>query len=306
MRMKEVCERTGLTDRAVRLYIDSGLIDPKRESSYTGRNAIYFEEADVETLQTVAVLRKAGFSIADIKKMLLFPEEIPAVTRTHRAALEEEIARKQDVLKSLSSFTDSTFESCSALAAAISQSSPELSIPKEDIYMSFEEIKKTIRQRLPSVFAFGALLIGMVVFLVLGFKTAFLDLHIVSGGGFRTNYAQMFSGIESVLAFVPAVLAALAAGFTIPRLAGGRRKWLMISLVFCILSAAAMLLLPDDVSNRMYLHEFLAYRYSFMHNVFYQTSSGMDLFITSLKFIPHLAGAILIFVGLSREKELFE
>ncbi len=304
MRMKEVCERTGLTDRAVRLYIDSGLVAPKRESSYTGRSAIYFEEADIEALQTVAVLRKAGFSIADIKKMQVSPEEIPAVIRAHRATLEEEIAQKQAVLQSLCSFSDSSFISCSALAAAIGRSSPVLSVPKEDIYMNFDEIKKIIRRRLPSVFAFGALLIGMLVFLILGFKTAFLDLFIESGGGFRTHYAPMVSPLQSVLAFVPAILAALAAGFTVPRLAGGRRRWLIVSLVFCFLSAISMLLLPEDLSSRMYLHEFLTYRYSFMHSILYETSESMDLFIASLKFIPHLAGAVLIIVGLFREKEL--
>ncbi len=77
MRMKEVCEKTRLTDRAVRLYIDSGLVDPKRESSYTGRSAIYFEEADIEKLRVVAVLRKAGFSIADIKKCRYLPKRSP-------------------------------------------------------------------------------------------------------------------------------------------------------------------------------------------------------------------------------------
>ncbi len=304
--MKEVCERTGLTDRAVRLYIDSGLVDPKRESSYTGRSAIYFEEADIETLQMVAVLRKAGFSIADIKKMLMFPKEIPAVIRTHRAAIEEEIAQKQAVLKNLSSFSDSSFESCYALAAAISKSSPGISIPKEDIYMNFDEIKKMIRGRLPSIFAFGALLIGMLTFITLGIKTAFLNFTIANGGGYDTNYALIFSGFKSALALTPAVLAVFAAGFMIPRLAGGKRKWLIISLSFCVLSAVTMLLLPDDVSSRMYLHEFLAYRYSFMNSIFHVAHKGIDFFIASLKFIPHLVATILIAVALTRENDFFE
>ena len=32
MRMKDVLKRTGLTDRAVRLYIDAGLLSPRQES----------------------------------------------------------------------------------------------------------------------------------------------------------------------------------------------------------------------------------------------------------------------------------
>lgn len=305
MRMKEVCEKTGLTDRAVRLYIDSGLLNPRRENNYTGRTSIHFDEADIDTLQMVSVLRKACFSIADIKKMLEKPEEIPAVIRNHCSVLEEDIFQKQAVLKSLSSFSDSSFESCFALAKAIGKSSPELSEPKEDIYMYFEEFKKMIRRRLTSILAFGALIIGALVLLVLGIKTAFLDINILQGGGFKTNYALLFDGFKSALALTPSVFAALASIFVIPRLVGGKRKWLFLSLGFCVLSVAALLLLPEDVSKQMFFHEFLAYRYSFMHEIFYATNSIMDCFIASLKFIPNLIGAILIVIGLFREKELY-
>lgn len=303
--MKEVCERTGLTDRAVRLYIDCGLVNPKFENSYTGRKAIYFDEADVEILQTVAVLRKACFSIADIKKMLELPEEIPAVIRTHCSALEEEIAQKHAILKSLSSYPDSSFKSCSALADAINKASPELSEPKEDIYMYFEEFKKLFRRRLPSTLAFGALIIGTIVFLVLAIKTAFLDVSIIPGGSFKTNYAVMFDGFSTVLALIPTVLATLSASFMVPRLVGGKRKWLFLSLIFCILSMAALLLLPKDVSSQMFFHEFLAYRFSFMHDILYKTNQSMDIFIAALKFIPHVIGAVSICVGLIREKEFY-
>ena len=37
MKMKEVLERTGLTDRAVRLYIANGLIAPVCNRGYTGQ-----------------------------------------------------------------------------------------------------------------------------------------------------------------------------------------------------------------------------------------------------------------------------
>ena len=304
MRMKEVCERTGLTDRAVRLYIDSGLVDPKRESSYTGRSAIYFNEADIEKLQTVAVLRKAGFSIADIKIMLLHTEQIPAVISSHKATLEEEISQKRSVLKTLSNLSDPSLESCSALAAAIGRSSPELSTPKEDLYMSFEEIRKNLRNRLPSTFAFAALLVGMICFLVLGIKTAFTEVLALKGGGYMSVYEVIFDGSRSVLILLPAFISALSCVSVIPRLAGGGRKWIVISLILCALSAAAMLLLPTDVRERMFLHEYITYRYSFMHAIIPGRSVAMDIFIASLKYIPHFVGGILISVGLLKENRI--
>ena len=36
MKIKEVCEKTGLTDRAVRFYIENELIHPDYTENYTG------------------------------------------------------------------------------------------------------------------------------------------------------------------------------------------------------------------------------------------------------------------------------
>ena len=69
MKVKDVLERTGLTDRAVRLYIANGLVAPECSRSYTGRNNYEFSEADVEVLKRIALLRKADFSIEQIKAL---------------------------------------------------------------------------------------------------------------------------------------------------------------------------------------------------------------------------------------------
>ncbi len=67
MKMKEVLLQTGLTDRAVRLYIENGLLTPNNEKSYSGRNSYDFTEEDVAVLQQIALLRKAEFSPEQIK-----------------------------------------------------------------------------------------------------------------------------------------------------------------------------------------------------------------------------------------------
>ena len=69
MKMKEVLERTGLTDRAVRLYIANELVAPECSRGYTGRNSFDFSEEDVEALQKIALLRKADFSLEQIKSL---------------------------------------------------------------------------------------------------------------------------------------------------------------------------------------------------------------------------------------------
>ncbi len=91
VRMKEVCERTGLTDRAVRLYIDNGLLSPVEESSYTGRKSIHFSEADVEILDAIATLRKADFSIDDIRDMQLHQDRTHTILDMHKQKLTGDI-----------------------------------------------------------------------------------------------------------------------------------------------------------------------------------------------------------------------
>lgn len=47
LRIKEVCKKTGLTDKAVRLYINNELIYPDFQEGYNGRKNYNFSEDDV-------------------------------------------------------------------------------------------------------------------------------------------------------------------------------------------------------------------------------------------------------------------
>ena len=53
MKIKEVCEKTSLTERAVRLYIENGLIAPSVSESYSGRRNVDFSPEDVEKLKPI-------------------------------------------------------------------------------------------------------------------------------------------------------------------------------------------------------------------------------------------------------------
>ena len=59
MKIKDVMELTDLTDRAIRLYIQSGLISPQNQRSYAGRNQYDFSQEDVAALKKISLLRKA-------------------------------------------------------------------------------------------------------------------------------------------------------------------------------------------------------------------------------------------------------
>lgn len=136
MKMKEVIEKTGLTDRAVRLYIDEGLAVPNIEESYSGRKSIDFSESDVERLKNIALLRKAGFSIADIKSMVDDNSTTKDIIEKFIEQTENNIAHETEIvekLKGISFDEDVTLETiCNSLSATVEKKQ----VPKEDLHNS--------------------------------------------------------------------------------------------------------------------------------------------------------------------------
>lgn len=101
MKIKEVCEKTDLTERAVRLYIENGLVAPSVNESYSGRRNIDFSADDVSRLKSISVLRKAGFSISQIKLMQTEPEKSKEVLREFIDMTNERIETDKEIVASL-------------------------------------------------------------------------------------------------------------------------------------------------------------------------------------------------------------
>lgn len=101
MKIKEVCEKTDLTERAVRLYIENGLVAPSINESYYGRRNVEFSAEDVERLKSISVLRKAGFSIAQIKLMLTEPEKSKEVLQEFLDKTNERIETDKEIVACL-------------------------------------------------------------------------------------------------------------------------------------------------------------------------------------------------------------
>ena len=84
----EVVRRTGLTSRALRFYEGRGLVRPFRSSS--GRRV--FSASDLERLQRIVALKQAGFTLAEIGRVLGNggAPDIGAILRRQIAAVEAE------------------------------------------------------------------------------------------------------------------------------------------------------------------------------------------------------------------------
>ena len=93
MKIKEICEKTSLTDRTVRYYIEEGLITPFYSENYIGRKSFDFSEEDLIALKRIATLRSFGFSVEEIKLLSKDREHsreiIEAVRERAKQSLDE-------------------------------------------------------------------------------------------------------------------------------------------------------------------------------------------------------------------------
>lgn len=104
MKIGEVAKRTGLTEKAIRVYVDNGLVMPTIEQT-THRNSYDFTEENIKELERISIFRKAGFSIFEISVIQREPYRLPELVRSKQdsLAIEAEFReRVQEAFKRLS------------------------------------------------------------------------------------------------------------------------------------------------------------------------------------------------------------
>ncbi len=103
MKIKEVCQRTGLTKKAIRYYEDEGLFFPER-TTINFREYRDYTETDLEALEQITALRSLSLSIEEIRTMREDPEAAPEIFRKRQEQLQasaEETARQLRFYQSL-------------------------------------------------------------------------------------------------------------------------------------------------------------------------------------------------------------
>ena len=102
VKIKAVCDLTGLTARTVRVYIDEQLIAPKFTENYLGRRSFEFSQSDIAALQNIATLRKYGFSIDEIRNILLDSQTSIAIIENVKQRTQIQADEYHERLKALS------------------------------------------------------------------------------------------------------------------------------------------------------------------------------------------------------------
>ncbi len=95
MKMKEICARSGLTERAVRLYCDRGLVHPEKHWE-RGREYLEFSDHNLRELAVVSRLRHADFTLDEISLMLASPEQCGDVLAGWRGRITEQNQRLEN------------------------------------------------------------------------------------------------------------------------------------------------------------------------------------------------------------------
>ena len=98
MKMRGVCERTGMPKRTVHFYIQEGLLCPKMNHD----NGYYdFTEEDCRRLLMIRDLRNADFSIAQIRALLDAPSTSVYYLNQKLKQLQTDIEHSQQVIAAL-------------------------------------------------------------------------------------------------------------------------------------------------------------------------------------------------------------
>lgn len=133
MKIKEAARLTGLTEKAIRLYEEKGLIVPDTRL-VAGRVFREYPAETVDELRRIAILRRCGFSLQQIARIQCGQEqELEQVLAEYRTALLEELEQKQALAQALSHTVPRTEAELTALLEA---PSAHLPVPQQDLRFS--------------------------------------------------------------------------------------------------------------------------------------------------------------------------
>lgn len=142
MKIKQVIKETGLTDRAIRLYIENDLVKPECDENYNGRKSIDFSENDVEQLKNIALLRKADFSIQEIKALQKGGETAQQTVKEYINRTNEKIQFNTEIIEKIGTLANEENITLEIICEKLSTNLADEKVPTEDMELSPKEQKE--------------------------------------------------------------------------------------------------------------------------------------------------------------------
>lgn len=180
MKIKAVCEQTGLTDRTVRYYIEQGLLSPAFHENYLGRKQFDFTGEDVQRLKNIALLRSFDFTIREIQELIEHPEHSGRVLLQVRTRKEKEIEKGLSEVKTLSGLSLSRPYTLDEMATALRMTEFNPALIDENLPLDYGKIVLDFLKAVGWFLATWAPGILGVLFFVRGFLK--WEYPILNGG----------------------------------------------------------------------------------------------------------------------------
>lgn len=153
MKIKEVSEKTGLTKKTIRYYEAEGLLNPEKQWQ-NGREYRNYSEQDIFQLEKIAALRRARFSVEEIRHIESVPEDIPAVFQSYRQRLQQEQRDLSSILAIVNNISSDTLTTEDQLIAQMRPATVGLPLPAVDLDPHFryldemEELEQLVSRRI--------------------------------------------------------------------------------------------------------------------------------------------------------------
>lgn len=152
MKIKDVSQRTGLTKKTIRYYEAEGLLSPEK-TWHNGREYRTYSEADILQLEKIAALRRARFSVEEIRHIQSVPEDIPAVFQSYRERLQQDQRNLSAILAVVNNISPEVLTDEDALITQMTPATTGLPLPAVDLDPHFryldelEELSQLVANR---------------------------------------------------------------------------------------------------------------------------------------------------------------
>lgn len=149
MKIKEACERTNLTKKTIRFYEAEGLFTS--DKTYRGGKEYHdYTEENIQQLLRIATLRRARFTVDEIRRMHREPAETAEIFRGYRQRLLEEKRNLDEIVKVAMEIDEETLSGSDDLISQMETVASSMPLPVVDIHPRFryiDELEKIITPR---------------------------------------------------------------------------------------------------------------------------------------------------------------
>ena len=240
MKIKAASELTGLTTRTIRVYIDEKLIVPEFTENYLGRRSFEFSQSDIAALQNIATLRKYGFSIDEIRNILLDSQTSIAIIENVKQRTQIQADEYRERLKALSRVESLKAYSVEELSEILLQGEAEIQFPVELPKLNVKRIVKSA-----------------VIFLIV-----WLPFVLVIGGIINdiTTYAYPKINIANVILTLLTLIPSISILVITKLKPNIKRTVKRIILCLCVVAIPFSLVMPYGIVTRSETTDFRNYR----------------------------------------------